>query len=260
MNRADERRPNPDDIGRYCREVEAHLTRANGGHLVRVVGPAFALVRSWATDGVPLSVVFRAIDDKAERHRAGASTYALRIEFCEADVRDAFRRWRRAVGVASVSDGEAAPDGPTESPGFAGTGGDTVGRRPSLAKHLERVIDRLTRLAGRMELPDALRALAGEHLEALTAIQVDARGARGANRDALVARLGPLDRALIEAARAAMSSAELEILRREAEAELDQYRRRIAPDAWERAIEVTVDRLLRERLGLPVMTLEDARA
>ena len=45
------------DIGEYCRQVEDHLTRVNGGHLVRIVGPGFELVRGWANEGIPLSVV-----------------------------------------------------------------------------------------------------------------------------------------------------------------------------------------------------------
>ena len=74
------------DVADYCRQVEAHLTRINGGHLVRVVGPGFALVKQWADEGIPLSVVFRGIELKAERHAAGASKRPLSIEFCEADV------------------------------------------------------------------------------------------------------------------------------------------------------------------------------
>ena len=37
------------DIGAFCRAVEAHLCRVNGGHLVRIVGPAFdvAAERRW---------------------------------------------------------------------------------------------------------------------------------------------------------------------------------------------------------------------
>ena len=27
--------------GEYCRAVEAHLCRSNGGHLVRIAGPSF---------------------------------------------------------------------------------------------------------------------------------------------------------------------------------------------------------------------------
>ena len=32
------------DLGAYCRAIEAHLCRVNGGHLIRVVGVAFDLV------------------------------------------------------------------------------------------------------------------------------------------------------------------------------------------------------------------------
>jgi hypothetical protein len=67
------------DVAEYCRRVEDHLTRVNAGHLVRIVGPGFELVRGWAEAGVPLSVVFRGIELKAERHREGASTRPLRI-------------------------------------------------------------------------------------------------------------------------------------------------------------------------------------
>ena len=36
------------DVPAYCREVEAYLCRRNGGHLIRLVGPSFELVRDWA--------------------------------------------------------------------------------------------------------------------------------------------------------------------------------------------------------------------
>ena len=52
----------PADVGAYCRAVEAHLSRRNAGHLVRIVGPSFDLVSGWAGRGVPLSVACRGID------------------------------------------------------------------------------------------------------------------------------------------------------------------------------------------------------
>ena len=58
------------DLGAYCREIEAHLCRRNGGHLVRVVGPAFRRVSGWAEAGVPLKVVLAGIDRKLARTRA----------------------------------------------------------------------------------------------------------------------------------------------------------------------------------------------
>src|SRR5690606_9436989 len=87
------------DLLRYCRDVETYLCRRNGGHLIRIVGPAFAMVRGWADAGVPLTIVERAIDACCARREArGGAVRPLRIEFCEAEVREQFDRWRRAVG------------------------------------------------------------------------------------------------------------------------------------------------------------------
>ena len=79
--------------------IEAHLCRRNGGHLVRLVGPAFETVVGWARQGIPVKVACRGIDrffdcDLA-KHRTRRRP--VRIEFCEADVLDAFDEWRRAV-------------------------------------------------------------------------------------------------------------------------------------------------------------------
>ena len=87
----------------YCRALEAHLTRKNDGHLIRIVGPAFELVRGWAEQGIPFKVACLGIDRSFERYYAkGARRRPLRIEFCKADVLDAFDEWRRAVGVRGV--------------------------------------------------------------------------------------------------------------------------------------------------------------
>ena len=62
------------DIDAYCREIEAHLCRRNAGHLVRISGPAFDLVRGWAQQGIPFKVI---VD--------GASGHFLRkggVDFC----------------------------------------------------------------------------------------------------------------------------------------------------------------------------------
>ena len=93
---------NADD---YCRDIEARLCRRNQGHLVRIVGPAFDTVRRWAEMGIPLKVAFQGIDRYVERATAkGPRRRPVRIEFCEADVLDAFDAWRRAVGVRDSAD------------------------------------------------------------------------------------------------------------------------------------------------------------
>lgn len=240
----------PTSVADYCREVEAHLTRVNGGHLVRVVGPGFALVRGWQERGIPLSVVTRAIDAKAERHQrgAGARGRPLRIEFCTDDVEALFADWKRAVGVMSVTGGDDGTSeverGPAEPP---------AARRPSLAKHLERVTERLSRLLGRNDLPEPFLERVNYVIGVVASVRERGKGARGAARDELVASLRPLDRVLAEAARAALPARDRDAVDAQAAAELAAYRDRLAPDAWRDALTMTADRLIRERLSLPVV-------
>ena len=85
---------------------------------------------------MPLKVACRGIDrycERASRRRAGRRR-PVRIEFCEADILDAFDDWRRAVGVVPTSRCEAAR-------------AETHGSRRSLS-HIERVVARLRRAGG----------------------------------------------------------------------------------------------------------------
>ena len=234
----------PTSVADYCRAVEAHLTRVNGGHLVRVVGPGFALVRSWQEQGIPLSVVTRAIDEKAERHQRGAGGRGrpLRIEFCADDVRDLFENWKRAVGAAAGgrSDPQLRRD---EEPT----------RKPSLSKHLERVTEKLSRLLGRNDLPEPFLERVNHAIGLVAAARERGKGARGVVRDDIAASLRPLDRVLCDAARAALTPAESVSLDTQAAAELLAYRDRLDTAAWKQALSATADRLLRERFGLPVV-------
>lgn len=233
------------DVADYCRQVEAHLTRINGGHLVRVVGAGFALVKQWADDGVPLSVVFRAIEQKAERHKAGASTRPLRIEFCEADVRELYATWRRAVGLTGGAD-LAAADVPATVP---------EPRRRSVSKAIERAIDRLGRLAGRLELPGEFRDAVSQAIEQLSVLREGLSRTRGAAREQLLERLAPIDRDLLGQARQALDADLLRDFTTQAEQELAPYRDRLSPEQWARAVSVTVDRSIRDHLALPVLEL-----
>jgi hypothetical protein len=70
----------------------------------------------------------------------------------------------------------------------------------------------------------------------------------------VAAALEPLERDLLAAAREAAGPEVLDALARDAAVELAPYRDRLGSDAWRRAIDTTVDRLLRERFRLPMMT------
>jgi len=231
------------DVGEYCRQVEDYLTRVNGGHLVRIVGPGFDAVRRWAEEGIPLRIAYRGIDHRAERHQAGNARRPLRVEFCDADVRDVYEQWHRAVGLAT---GQSAEPGETPAQEL---------RRPSLSKHLDRVLERLGRVAGRLELSEELRDGVSAMMTELGAMRETARGARGPERDPHVARLAMMDRELVALARSACSSELMTAARRDAELDLASYRARLSGDSWTNALAATVDQLLRDRLGLPTLEL-----
>jgi hypothetical protein len=236
--------PDAGDLGAYCREVEAHLCRRNHGHLVRVVGPAFDCVAGWAARGIPLRVACRGIDRCVERLEAkGPRRRPVRIEFCDADVRDVFDEWRRAVGVGSVH--ASGDDGDETAP---------TRRHESLAAHLERVVARLTvlRAGGGLPLGEVVDPLVAE----LDAARGTAKGLRGEPRRELLERLRAMDGSLLAAVRSRLDRATLASLGDEADTELAAFRDRMPADAYASARLACIDRLLRDRYGVPVIALD----
>ena len=248
--------PTPNAQGEYCKQIEDYLVRSNGGHLVRIVGPAFEQVCGWAERGVPLKVVYRGIDRYLERHNAkkAARRRPVRVEFCEADVLDVFDEWRRAVGISA----SAASGG--DSSGFRlQAEGDEVAEirvhaRESLPAHLERVVARLTAL--RAGADRSLDAAIDPLVRELDTARGRARGLRGEAREQLLTRLRELDAALLAAARERCDAATLQQLGADADAELAPFRERMPRDAYQQARSACVDRLLRERHRLPTLALE----
>jgi hypothetical protein len=236
--------PQAADTSTYCREIETYLCRKNEGHLIRIVGPAFEQVCSWAERGVPLKIAFRGIDRCCERHQAkGPRRRPVRIEFCEADVLDAFDDWRRAVGVGG------APTPVNGDPEHAD-------RRGSLHAHIERAAARL--LAGRSQegAPRASQHVTDAVFRELQELASTARTARGASRTAIIERLNVLDSELRDAAIASVLPETAERLRREAEAELAPFAVRMAPQVHTEVLSAAYDRLVREALGLPTLRYE----
>jgi hypothetical protein len=233
----------PDDLGEYCRAVESYLCRRNEGHLVRVVGPSFDCVAAWAAKGVPLRVACRGIDRCVDRFAAkGNRRRPVRIEFCDADVLDVFDEWRRAVGVAAVSDDAAADDG------------GAARRHASLAAHLDRVVARLTalRASSGANLGDVVDSLVAE----LDGLRSAAKGLRGEARRHCLDRLQALDARLLASMRERLDTATVAALTAEADVELAPFRNRMPPDAYGRAQAACVDRLVRDRFSLPVVAFE----
>jgi hypothetical protein len=226
------------EVADYCRQLETYLCQKNGGHLIRIVGPAFDHVRAWAERGIPLTVAQRGIDRYCERVAAKqkSRTRPVRIEFCEPDILDVFDEWRRAVGVGLTSPGDAPPD---------------TARKPPLTAHFERIVARL--IARRIPSSPAFE----RHLEILLVeldrLAVDSRHARGDLRAGIVERLATLDRELMKAAVVEVDGRVAALARQEAEDEIAPFASRMAPEVRANALQAAYERLIRESLGLPIV-------
>ena len=229
------------DPAEYCREIETYLCGKNEGHLIRIVGPAFEQVCGWAAQGVPLKIAFRGIDRYCQRYYAkGPRRRPVRIEFCEADILDAFDDWRRAVGVPAAAGGSADPE--------------PAPRKTPLAQHLERAIARLAPAGvGRSA---AFVTAISDIVRELDLLAPDAKGARGETRARIVGRLSEIDRVLMDAALGEVDESAAAGLRQEAATELAPFGSRMPPDARARAGQSAFERLVRESLGLPVLTYD----
>ena len=229
----------------YCREIEAYLCRKNDGHLIRIVGPSFERVCGWAAQGIPFKIACQGIDTYFVRYYAkGTRRRPVQIDFCEHDILDAFDAWRRAVGVrlpgaAADSDGESRK------------------HKRSLPEHLDRVCERVTaRRAGMTPPPPDFDAVLEVITQEAAAFHALPGPLRGETRERITSRLVELDRMMLDAARVHVDPAALASMQAEAEEQLLPLRDRMSSDAYQRAIDSAVDRLLREREQLPTLIFE----
>ena len=231
------------DPGEYARQVERYLCQKNRGHLVRVVGPAFEMVCGWATTGVPLKIALRGIDRCCERLEArGPRRRPVRVEFCEADVLDAFDDWRRAVGVAASAEQEQASE--------------PEPRKPALSAHIERAIARLAHARGTGRAESPLQVCIEELIRELEALAPSAARVRGEARAVAVATLARLDATLVEAAVRQLDDVRSRRFREEAAEELAPFGSRMPEDAKAKAAQAAFERLAREAAALPDLRYE----
>jgi hypothetical protein len=175
------------------------------------------------------------------------------IDVCDADVLDVIDEWRRALGLPRRSPQD-------EDEGLAHRNSESDGgpahRSPqgegvSLPAHLQRVVLRLTAARANGSLGGQFDALIDRVARELDVARASAGGVRGDARQALIARLSALDAELVKGARESLDEGALAALARESDQELAAFRERMRADAYERAHEAAVARLIRERHNLP---------
>ncbi|MFN2447536.1 MAG: hypothetical protein ABR606_18365 [Vicinamibacterales bacterium] len=214
--------------------------------MIRIVGPSFDLVSGWAQDGVPFKIACAGIDRYFERSdRRRPRRRPVRIEFCGADVLDAFDHWKKSVGVARVATGDRDESASwSDSPALSRRG-------PSLAGHLEQVVARLTVRRATSTLAQPAAEILDRAVRAIDALQSRAKRARGEARDGVISELAGLEDEVLTDLTATLMPAERAALEVEAEQELAAFRARMPADAFARARHAAFTRLVRDRFVLP---------
>ena len=200
------------DVSNYCREVETYLCKKNEGHLIRLVGPGFNMVQGWADAGIPLKVVYRGIDERVSRVSSIGRRRPLRIEFCEPDVLAQFDDWRRAVG-AQVENIQST---------------SRSKNLPSLSRHLDRLMTRLTAILVEPEPWLGVHAVLNQTLQQLDGLRAEAKGARGVKRARLKEQLALVDEAMLVGIQQHVDSDLRKALQRQALQDLEPFRDRMS--------------------------------
>src|SRR6185503_11065355 len=102
--------------------------------------------------------------------------------------------------------------------------------------------------------PRAFEQRLDEAVRELDRTRAAAKQARGEARTSILDRLVALDRELLDAARGEIDDRRRASLAAEAESEIAPFAARMTPDARARAIDAAYDRLLRDAVGLPVLS------
>jgi hypothetical protein len=115
------------------------------------------------------------------------------------------------------------------------------------------VVLRLTSARASGTLGDEFDGLIDRASAELDAARAKAGGLRGTARQTLLDRLAALDAEVVRQARSGLDESTRASLAREAESELAGYRAGMTAEAFARALDAAIDRLVRERARLPTI-------
>jgi hypothetical protein len=211
----------------YFTEIEEHFQRARGTSLFLLSPLDWALIESWKNAGVPLEAVLRGIDVAFEtwRGRKVKTRKVNSLAFCAQAV----------LTEAQQAAGGRAVDPPASSPYTA----------DELRAYLRANAELLRKKGG---------AACGETAAALDRLSDDV-DEHTRDLEGLEQRLTVLEEKMLAAARMAQTEDELLQLRRELDAELRPYRRKMSAAQLTMLEKQYMERRLLERQGLPRLSL-----
>jgi hypothetical protein len=252
----------------YFTEVEEAFIRRRGKHLI--VSPLdWALIESWKQSGVPLHVVLRGIERSFDSYESKPRNRSVKsLYYCQEEVEAQFREWLESqTGAHASTDSASAEEGAADSrdsavksarPSDDDARGGLPFPRHVIAAHLSecreslgRVLDSGRARGGEEALCEAL-ARAAARLEELAS---DFERSSRPDAEALESSLSDIEALLDRALRESLTVDALEDARAEAAEQLKPYRARMERATYEQTLENLLAKSLRERAGVPRLSL-----
>jgi hypothetical protein len=237
----------PPDPDPYYQAIEEAFNRRRGAPLL-LAPRDWALIGEWKRRGVPIPIVLQGIDSvfDAYERRPPTARRINSLSYCRQEVLGLHEIY---LGVRGVEAGR-----PDETP----QGDAATGPPKALARYLTRLRRRLKEAAAWCSA-HALDDLVGPIAECAAAVGALRTGLTRTAFDpqALEADLARLDAVLLEKARAALPGEDRRRLDADVEQTLAPARDRMTSSALDTTRRATASRLLRQRCGLPRLSLFD---
>jgi hypothetical protein len=229
----------------YFTEIENYFWKKRGAHLL--VSPLdWAIMETWQKAGVPLEAVLKGIDSAFESYqrsrRGGAGKPLKSLAYCADAVLEAAEEQLEAAAGAVPKNGKAAAKEPFS--------------REELKAYFERNVARIEAEASKLQVLQA--AFAAQLREIAISVRasaslLDAPGAL--DPEDLERRLTVLDDKMHAALTSFASDATMLKIRREMDAQLAAYRRKLKAEQLALVERQFIQKRLLEEFGLPRLSL-----
>lgn len=219
----------------YFTEVEEHFRNARNSGMYMMSPIDWALVETWKEAGIPLEAVLKGIDRAFEAYHARRRRLSTinSVAYCTQEILKAAREVAQLGTVAA----QQAPSGLDS---------------PALVKFFRRRAEELRRLPAEGRSGNEVFAEAASTLEGLAN---EAESGRLDDLEALEQRLAVLEDRVLGAATAALNEDELLVARRDFDAQLKRYRRRMRPEHIAMLQQTFMRRWSLTKLGLSRISL-----
>ena len=220
----------------YFTEVEDHFRRARNSGMFMMSPLDWALVESWKDSGVPLDAVLRGIDRAFEKYHARRRRRGSTINSVAYCAQEVIRAARQKLQVRAVA-------AQRPRPGF---------EQAAVAKFLSERVAELRGLAAKESPGREVFAQTAATLEGLAA---DASAGKLDDLEGVEQRLTALEDRVVGVAAGALSESQLLALRRELDAQLKPYRRKMTSEHLSMLEQRFMRRRSLEELGLSRLSL-----